>query len=79
MTRAEHCKLIGAHGGAVTVARYGSGHMRTIGKAGAQATMRKHGVGYYQGVLKFKGWHGARHESLAVDLAAGRVYAELAY
>ena len=76
--RAEHCRRIGAHGGAVTVARHGPAHMRTIGTAGAQATIRKHGLAFFQGIVKQKGWHGRRPVSLAADLAAGRADALLA-
>ena len=76
--RAEHCRRIGAHGGAVTAQRYGSAHYRAIGTAGAQTTIRKHGVAFFQGIVKAKGWHGRRPVSLAVDLAAGRADALLA-
>jgi hypothetical protein len=76
--RAEHCRRIAAHGGAVTVARYGVDHYRAIGKAGAQATIRKHGLAYWRGLVQAKGWHGRRPVSLAADLAAGRVDALLA-
>ena len=54
--RAEHCRRIGAHGGAVTAARHGSHHYRAIGRAGAQATIRKHGLAFFQGVVQAKGW-----------------------
>jgi len=77
--RAEHCRRIGAHGGATTAARYGSHHMRTIGKAGAQATIRKHGLPFFKGVTKAKGWTGPRRrDDLAIDLMLGRYLAELA-
>jgi hypothetical protein len=76
--RKAHCQRIAAHGGSVTAQRHGSQHMRAIGKAGAQATIRKHGVGYWKGITKRKGWQGRRRDSLAVDLAAARVYADLA-
>jgi hypothetical protein len=76
--RAEHCRKIAAHGGAVTVARHGAAHMRTIGTAGAAVTIRRHGVGYWRGLVQAKGWHGRRPVSLAADLAAGRVDARLA-
>jgi hypothetical protein len=76
--RAEHCRRIGAHGGAVTVARHGTHHMRAIGKAGAQSTIRKHGLAFFQGIVHAKGWHGRRPVSLTVDLAAARVDALLA-
>ena len=76
--RAEHCRRIGAHGGAVTVARHGTAHKRAIGTAGAQVTISKHGVGYWRGLVQAKGWQGRRPVSLAVDLAAGHVDAALA-
>ena len=76
--RAEHCRRIGAHGGAVTAARHGANHYRAIGRAGAQATIRKHGVAFFQGVVTRKGWPGRRPVSLTVDLAAGHVDALLA-
>ena len=76
--RKAHCHRIGAHGGAVTVARHGTVHMRAIGTAGAQVTIRKHGVGYWRGLVQAKGWHGRCPVSMAVDLAAGRVLADLA-
>ena len=71
--RAAHCRRIGAHGGAVTVARHGTAHMRAIGTAGAQVTIRKHGLAYWRGLVQAKGWHGRRPVSLAVDLAAARI------
>lgn len=76
--RSEHCRRIGAHGGAVTVARHGTRHMSAIGRAGARTTIDRHGTAFFQGVIKAKGWSGRRHESLTVDLAAARVYADLA-
>jgi len=76
--RAEHCRRIAAHGGAVTVARHGIAHMRAIGTAGAAVTIRNHGLAYWRGLVQAKGWHGRRPVSLAVDLAAGRVDAALA-
>ena len=76
--RAEHCRRIGAHGGAVTVARHGAHHMRAIGKAGARVTIDRHGVAFFQGIVKQKGWQGRRPVSLAVDLAAGQLDAALA-
>jgi hypothetical protein len=76
--RAEHCRRIGAHGGAVTVARHGTAHMRTIGTAGAAVTIKRHGYAHFAGLVKAKGWQGRRPVSLAVDLAAGRVDALLA-
>jgi hypothetical protein len=66
------------HGGAVTVARHGTAHMRAIGKAGARATIQRHGYAHFAGLVKAKGWHGRRPVALAVDLAAGRVDALLA-
>ena len=77
--RAEHCRRIGAHGGAVTVARHGTHHMRAIGTAGAHVTIDRHGIAFFQGNVQAKGWHGRRPvASLVVDLAAGRVDALLA-
>ena len=76
--RAEHCRRIGAHGGFVTVARHGTAHMSRIGRAGAAVTIRTHGVGYWRGLMQHRGWHGRRPVSLAADLAAGRMYADLA-
>ena len=76
--RAEHCRRIGAHGGAVTVSRHGSHHMRAIGTAGAHVTIDRHGIAFFQGIVQAKGWHGRRPVSLAVDLAASRVDALLA-
>ena len=76
--RAEHCRRIGAHGGAVTVARHGTAHMRAIGTAGAAITIKRHGIGYWRGLVDAKGWHGRRPVSLAVDLAAGQFDARLA-
>ena len=72
--RAAHCQRIGAHGGAVTVARHGTAHMRAIGTAGAAVTIQRHGVcATCADWCKAKGWHGRRPVSLAADLAAGRV------
>jgi hypothetical protein len=76
--RTAHCQRIGAHGGATTYARHGRHHMAAIGRAGAQATIKAHGTAYFQGLMTRKGWHGRRHASLAVDLAAGRLDAALA-
>jgi hypothetical protein len=76
--RAEHCRRIGAHGGAVTVARHGAHHMRAIGKAGARQTITRHGYAHFAGLVKAKGWHGRRPTSLTVDLAAARIDALLA-
>jgi hypothetical protein len=76
--RTEHCRRIGAHGGAITASRYGSHHMAAIGKAGAQATIRAHGVAYFQGLMVHRGWQGHRPTSLGADLAAGRALAALA-
>jgi hypothetical protein len=76
--RTEHCHRIGAHGGAVTFARYGTAHYRAIGKAGARATIDRHGIAFFQGIVQAKGWHGRRPVSLTVDLAAGRGDAALA-
>jgi hypothetical protein len=76
--RAEHCRRIGAHGGAVTVARHGTAHMRIIGTAGAHVTIERHGLPFWKGVVHAKGWHGRRPVSLAIDLAAGQVDAALA-
>ena len=45
--RAAHCRRIGAHGGAVTVARHGTHHMRAIGTAGAHVTIQRHGIAYF--------------------------------
>lgn len=75
--RAEHCRRIAAHGGTVTAQRYGRFHMSAIGKAGAQVTIARHGVGYWQGLVKAKGWHGARHDALLTDLACGKTMMEL--
>ena len=76
--RTAHCQRIGAHGGATTYARHGAHHMRAIGKAGAQATIKTHGTAYFLGLMQRRGWQGRRGESLAVDLAAGHVFADLA-
>jgi hypothetical protein len=76
--RAEHCRRIGAHGGATTAQRYGSHHMRVIGRAGAQTTMQRHGVDFFQGIVKAKGWSGRRHAQLRMDLAYGATLAKLA-
>src|SRR6476620_5739249 len=75
--RTAHCQRIGAHGGAVTAARYGTHHMRAIGKAGARATSTRHGVAYFNGLMTRKGWNGRRLDSVITDLAAGRALAEL--
>lgn len=75
--RAEHCRRIGAHGGAATAQRHGTAHYRAIGRAGTQATIQRHGLPFWKGIVQAKGWHGRRPVSLAVDLAAGRVDALL--
>ena len=76
--RVEHCRRIGAHGGAATVARHGTAHMATIGKAGARTTIARHGVAFFRGIVKAKGWTGPRRPELVTDLAAGRWFADLA-
>ena len=77
--RAEHCRRIAAHGGAVTAQRHGTAHYRAIGRAGAQTTIQRHGLAFWKGIAVRKGWHGRRPvASLAVDLAAGRFDAKLA-
>ena len=76
--RAEHCRRIAPHGGAVTVQRHGTAHMRAIGTAGAHVTIERHGTAFFLGIVKAKGRHGRRPVALAVDLAAGRLYADLA-
>lgn len=76
--RKAHCQRIGAHGGTVTVTRHGSHYMRTIGKAGAQVTIERHGVAYFQGLMKRRGWHGRRFDSVQLDLFAGSIYANTA-
>ena len=76
--RAEHCRRIGAHGGAVTVARHGAAHMRAIGTAGARTTIERHGVAFFRGIVKAKGWDGPRTPELVADLAGGRWLADLA-
>jgi hypothetical protein len=50
--RAEHCRRIGAHGGAVTVARHGTHHMRAIGTAGAHVTITRHGYAHFAGIVQ---------------------------
>ena len=76
--RVEHCRRIGAHGGAATVARHGTQHMATIGKAGARSTIERHGVAFFRGIVAAKGWTGPRRPELVTDLAAGRWLADLA-
>ncbi len=76
--RAAHCRRIGAHGGAATVARHGAAHMATIGKAGARATIALHGVAFFRGIVAAKGWAGPRKPELLTDLAGGRWLADLA-
>ena len=73
--RTEHCRRIGAHGGAATVARHGAAHMAAIGRAGARTTIERHGVAFFQGIVKAKGWAGRRATDLPTDLAAARVLA----
>lgn len=73
--RTEHCRRIGAHGGATTASRHGSHYMRAIGKAGAQVTIERHGVAYFQGLMQRRGWHGRRFDSVQLDLFVGSIYA----
>ncbi len=75
--RAAHCQRIGQTGGMTTFARHGVAHMRAIGKAGYRAAVEAHGVGYVNGILDAKRWRGPRRPDLAIDLAAGRVLADL--
>lgn len=77
--RDEHLRRIAPHGGRATADKYPSHHFRAIGKAGAQATIRRYGYGYLAGILKAKGWRGRRTESLAHDLAAGAIYAQMEF
>lgn len=67
--RAEHCRRIGAHGGATTAARHGHWHMSAIGKAGAAVTIERHGVAYFNGLMSRRGWSGRSRPNLAYDLA----------
>ena len=76
--RAAHCRRIGAHGGAATVARHGAAHMAAIGRAGARATIARHGVAFFLGLVRAKGWDGPRRPEIVADLAAGRWLADLA-
>jgi len=76
--RGEHCRRIGAHGGAATVARHGTAHMAAIGRAGARTTIDRHGVAFFRGIVAAKGWAGPRKPELLVDLAGGRWLADLA-
>ena len=76
--RGEHCRRIGAAGGAATVARHGTAHMSAIGRAGARTTIDRHGVGFFRGIVKAKGWEGPRKPELLSDLAGGRYLADLA-
>ena len=69
--RAAHCRRIGAHGGAATVARHGTAHMAAIGKAGARTTIDRHGVAFFRGIVTAKGWAGPRTPELVADLAGG--------
>ena len=76
--RAAHCRGIGAHGGAATVARHSAAHIAAIGEAGAKTTIERHGVAFFRGTVKAKGWDGPRRPGLVADLAAGRWLADLA-
>jgi hypothetical protein len=76
--RAKHCRAIASYGGQATLARHGRAHFAAIGKAGAKVTISRHGVGYWRGLRSVKRWNGTRRPDLLVDLAAGRVLADLA-
>ena len=76
--RAAHCRRIGAHGGAATVARHGAQHMSIIGRAGARTTIERHGVAFFRGIVTAKGWAGPQRPELAADLAGGRWLADRA-
>ena len=60
---AEHCRRIGAHGGAATVARHGTAHMAVIRKAGARTTIERHGGAFFRGIVAAKGWAGPARRS----------------
>ena len=52
--------------------------MAAIGRAGAKTTITRHGVAFFRGIVKAKGWDGARKPELLGDLAGGRWLADLA-
>jgi len=73
--RTEHCRRVGAKGGATTAARYGAHRMRELGKTGWKVCVERHGVGFCRGMTTAKGWQGRRAEQLQMDLMFGRLLA----
>lgn len=76
--RAEQCRAIAPHGGAATFAKEGVQGMRRRGKVGFAVTAQRYGRHNAIALVRGKGWHGRRFDSVQLDLFAGSIYAHAA-